>query len=100
MARDADADQKDQQNDRSRAACDRAARIRRGKSRRKGSPVLRVDRPSSPSVGREHFFNEIRQRTKSREVGQWRCGELYGDLGTGKEMVIARRPDRTGWRGM
>src|SRR5436309_1667104 len=50
MARDADADQKDQQNDRSRAACDRAARIRRGKSRRKGSPVLRADRPSSPNL--------------------------------------------------
>jgi hypothetical protein len=44
--------------------------------------------------------SEKRQGTKSRPVGHRRCGKLYGDLGTGKEMVIARRRDRTGWRGM
>jgi hypothetical protein len=44
--------------------------------------------------------SEKRQGTKSREVGHQRCRELYGDLGTCKGIGIARRCDRTGWRGM
>jgi hypothetical protein len=43
--------------------------------------------------------SEKRQGTKSREL-EHRCGELYGDLGTGKGIVIARGRDRRGWRGM
>src|SRR5262249_12175354 len=73
-ARDADADQKDQRTDRSRAACDWMARTRRGKIRKKAYPASRADRPSSPKspgcqssreshrrADREPFFNEICQ---------------------------------------
>jgi len=44
--------------------------------------------------------SEKRQGTKSREVGYRWCGELYGDLGTDKGIIIARRRDGTGWRRM
>src|SRR5262245_57032801 len=49
-ARDADADQKDQRTDQSRAACDWMARTRRGKIRKKDTPASRADRPSSPNL--------------------------------------------------
>src|SRR5262249_32070913 len=50
MPRDAGADQKDQRTDRSCAACDRMARTRRGKIRKKDTPASRADRPSSPNL--------------------------------------------------
>src|ERR1700758_2900431 len=43
--------------------------------------------------------SEKRQGTKSREVEHWRCGGLYGDLGTGKEKAIARGRDGRDWGG-
>src|SRR5262249_11826539 len=77
----ADADQKDQRTDRSRAACDWMARTRRGKIRKKAYPASRADRPSSPKspgcqssresqrrANREPFFNEIRAERKIRHV--------------------------------
>src|SRR5262249_26467074 len=81
MARDADADQKDQRTDQSRAACDWMARTRRGKIRKKAYPASRADRPSSPKspgcqssreshrrADREPFFNEIRQERTFMEA--------------------------------
>src|SRR5262245_43296600 len=50
MPRDAGADKKDQRTDRSCAACDRMARTRRGKIRKKDTPASRADRPSSPNL--------------------------------------------------
>src|SRR5262245_65000194 len=50
MPRDAGADQKDQRTDRSCAACERMARTRRGKIRKKDTPASRADRPSSPNL--------------------------------------------------
>src|SRR5262249_45577532 len=103
MARDADADQKDQRTDRSRAACDWMARTRRGKIRKKAYPASRADRPSSPKspgcqssresqrrADREPFFNEIRQKRKSiRRRSPVERFETRGDVPAPSKRIIS-----------